>query len=219
MTMKLLLVEDDINLGEVLKEYLEKNGFELEYLRDEKEIKYIDINSYDIVILDLVLNFYKGEDLIDYIKNINKDIPIVVISAKGDISVKEICYRKGIDDYIVKPFNPKELIFKIKAIYRRIFNSGDIFLLDNIKIDLDKQKVYRDGKEMPLTNTAWKLLEFLLKNRGKIVSTESIINYVWEGKFVNPEIVRVYIKDLRDKLGSEFIRTYKGRGYSLIEDA
>jgi len=217
--MKLLLVEDDINLGELLKEYLEKNGFEIEYLGDEREIKYIDINNYDIIILDLVLNFYKGEYLIDYIKKINKSIPIIVISAKGDISVKEICYKKGIDDYIVKPFNPKELIFKIKAIYRRVFNGGDIFLFENIKIDLDKKRVYKDGKEVPLTNTAWKLLEFLLKNRGKIVSTESIINYVWEGKFVNPEIVRVYIKELRDKLGFEFIRTYKGRGYSLIENA
>ncbi len=216
--MKILLIEDDANLGEALTEYLENNNFEVKYLGDEREIKYIDINIYDVIILDLVLNFYKGEDLLDYIKNINKDIPIIIISAKNNIETKEICYTKGVDDYIVKPFEPKELIFKIKAILKRTKQIDDIFKFKNVIVDLKRKKVYKSSKEIKLTNTAWKLLEYLIINKGKIVSTDSIINYVWEDKFVNPEIVRVYIKELRDKLDFNIIKTYKGRGYSISEE-
>ena len=216
--MKILLIEDDKLLGESLKEYLESNMFEVNYIYDDREIEYIDIDNYDLIILDLMLRYEKGEILINLFRRKNKVIPIIVISAKTDMISKEECYKKGADDYVTKPFNPKELLLKIKAILRRSLHVSEEIKIGNIFIDINKKVVKKDKKEIHLSKTSWDLMEFLLKNRGKVVSTDRIINCVWEDKPVNPEIVRVYIKELRKKLSPGFIKTYKGRGYIIPDE-
>ena len=116
--MKVLLIEDDILLGESLKEFLESNGIEVKWLQDEREVFNLNLLSYDIAVLDLMLNSIKGEDILVFIKE-KSDIPVLILTAKRNLEDKEVCFERGADDYLTKPFEPKELLLRLRALSRR----------------------------------------------------------------------------------------------------
>lgn len=213
--MRVLIIEDDFYLGESLKEYISSNGIDVDWIDDDRDIKEtLSINEYDVILLDLMLKHSKGEDILYWLRENGIYTPVIVVTAKTKMEDKERCYDLGADDYITKPFQPKELLLKIKAISNRSHlpqtqKIGDVY------IDLKNKLVIKDGEIVKLSKTAWNLLYHLLKKRGEVVSNESILNYVWGGKAVGEEIIRSYIKELRKILPPESIETFRGRGYRL----
>ncbi len=210
--MKILIVEDDRLLAESLKDYLSINGYDIEVLSDVEDIRIIE--HFDIILLDLMLKQSKGEYVLKELRRRGSNIPVIVITAKSDIDSKEICFQYGADDYLVKPFEPKELLMRIKALAKRVY-CCDRIEIDNVLIDFSSKSLYVDGVEVPLSKIEWDLLCLLAQNRGKMVSLDKILSYVWGDKTVGTESIRAYIKNLRKVLPEDFIITYKGRGYKL----
>ncbi len=212
--MKVLLIEDDALLGESLREYLQKEGFSVTWMDDERGLmQFLGVSMYDIVVLDLMLKFSRGEDLVHKIKA--KGLPVIIVTAKADLAAKEECFSLGADDYMVKPFDPRELALRINAVCRRYYNTAREEKIGDVVVDMENRVVIRDGKEMVLTQKEWDLLEFLVKRRGKVVSHDDILNYVWGDADVGEESVRTYVKRLRSILPAGAIETCKGRGYRL----
>lgn len=213
--MRVLLIEDDLILGESLKEYLENNNTEVVWIQDDRKVKEaLLLSEYDVIVLDLILKYEKGENILKNLREKGIRTPIIIMTAKSKIEDKEICFNSGADDYITKPFNPKELLLRIKALSKRAHIS-EIEKIGDVEIDLEKQIIKKNGEEIKISKTAWNLLFLLLKRKGEVVPTETILNYVWPDKAVGDEIVRQYIKELRKILPKNAIETYKGIGYRM----
>jgi len=209
------MIEDDPILGESLEEYLKDNSIEVHWIQDEREIEYIyNFDQYDVIILDLMLKYKKGEDILRELRNKKINIPVLVLTAKSSIKDKEVCFNLGADDYLTKPFNPKELLLRINALTKRK-HIDETLKIGDVEINLSGKTLTKKGKEIKLSKTAWELLYYLIRNRGSVVETERILNHVWGDKPVGDEIVRTYIKELRKILPKNAIKTYKGRGYKL----
>ncbi len=214
--MKVLLVEDDMLLGESLSDYLSNADFDVKWIDDDRVVvQTLSVELFDIIILDLMLKYFKGEELIEKIKQKVSDVPIIITTAKDSISSKEECFALGADDYIVKPFDPKELVLRMKAVCKRYYRINSKEIIGNIEIDVENRIVKNGADEMVLTKKEWDILLFLLKRRGKIVTHNDILNYVWSDSDVSEESVRTYIKKLRAVLPEGSIETHKGRGYRL----
>jgi DNA-binding response OmpR family regulator len=212
--MKVLLIEDDLNFGESLREYLEINDIKTKWLSDDREVEVTFLTeSFDVIILDLILKYEKGEDILKKLRAKGIKTPILVLTAKKQIKDKETCFERGADDYLTKPFSPRELVLRLNALTRRERPELPIVYLDDLKIDLEKETIYKGDKEIKPTPKAWQILSLLIKHRYKVVSKEQILNYVWGVNPVGEEIIRTYIKELRKILPHGSIETYKGRGY------
>ena len=213
--MKVLLIEDDLGLGESLKEYLEINGIQVKWLSDDREVEVVFLTqSFDVIILDLILKYQKGEDILKKLRTKGINTPILILTAKKELRSKEICFERGADDYLVKPFSPKELLLRLKALTRREHRE-QVISIENLKIDLEKETIYQEDKEIKLSPKAWQLLSLFIKHQGKIVSKTQILNYIWGDQPVGEEIIRTYVKELRKILPENTLETYKGRGYRL----
>ncbi|SHK20672.1 response regulator transcription factor [Thermocrinis minervae] len=211
--MKVLLVEDDKLLGESLADYLKAEGIEVDWVSDPRRVlPILEISSYDVIVLDLIMPHIPGEKLLKEIRQKDKSTPILILTAKGRIEDKEVCFREGADDYLVKPFDMKELLLRIRALHRRRVSEG-YARIGSVEIDLDADTVKVDGKMIPLSKKDMMLLKLLVQNRGRVVSHEEILNYVWGGMAVGDEVIRSHIKNLRKILPEGFIKTVKGRGY------
>ncbi len=213
--MKVLIIEDDLSLGESIKEFLELNGIDVEWIYDDRELENIfSFDKYDVIVLDLILKYTSGEQILQSLRNKGVSTPILILTAKSSLKDKETCFNFGADDYLVKPFESKELLLRLNALNKRK-HIGNVVKIGDLTINLDSKTVFKGKKEIKLTKKSWEVLTLLLKNRGDVVNTERIINYVWGDKPVGDEIVRTYIKELRKILPSNSIETYKGRGYKL----
>ncbi|MGC9187759.1 MAG: response regulator transcription factor [Sulfurihydrogenibium sp.] len=213
--MRVLMVEDDLILGESLKDYLESKGLDVNWVKDDRKLdEAILMSEYDVIVLDLMLKYNKGEDILKQLRDKGIKTPILIMTAKNRIEDKEVCFELGADDYLSKPFNPKELLLRIKALSKRL-HAPDTEKIGDVEIDLERQVILKNGQEVKISKTAWNLLKLLLKRRGEVVPTEVILNYVWPDKAVGDEIVRQYIKELRKILPEDSIETHKGIGYRL----
>ncbi|MDQ7055811.1 MAG: response regulator transcription factor [Persephonella sp.] len=213
--MKILLIEDDPILGESLKDYLEENSIFVHWIQDDREVEYIyNFDQYEVVVLDLILKYSRGEDILRQLRNKGIKNPVLILTAKRDIKDKEVCFSYGADDYLTKPFNPKELLLRINALSKRK-HIDSVIKIGDLEINIDKKIIKKGAEEIKISKTAWELLYYLIKNRGAVVETERILNYVWGDRPVGDEIVRTYIKELRKILPKDSIKTYKGRGYKL----
>ncbi|ADU97114.1 response regulator transcription factor [Thermovibrio ammonificans] len=214
--MRVLFIEDNELLGESVEEFLVTHGIEVKWLKDERALEFEDLNLYDVVVLDLMLRYYRGEDLLLDIKRRKPDLPVLILTAKQRIEDKELCFNRGADDYLTKPFEPKELLLRLKVLARRR-TRGEVERIGDLEIDLARGVIKRGNEEIKVSKTAWELLTFLLRHRGEILPKERIISYVWKGKDVGEDVLRAYIKELRKILPPGAIKTYKGRGYQLVE--
>lgn len=211
--MKILIVEDDSILAESLKDYLQEY-FSVDIHFPVSDNLYFELKKYDMLLLDLMLKDKKGEYILKNIRKKNIDIPIIIITAKDDINSKEVCFKAGADDYVVKPFDPKELTLRIEALAKRVYCENCIIVGD-VKINLKEKTLYNGETEVNLTKIEWELLSLLLKYKGEVVEFEKILANVWGDKPVGTESVRTYIKNLRKVLPENSIISYKGRGYKL----
>jgi len=213
--MKVLLVEDDRLLGESLTEYLQSEGFITDWVYDPREVMdLLEVSRYDVIVLDLIMPHIGGEELIKAIREKDKETPILVLTAKHRLEDKRTCFELGADDYLTKPFEMEELVLRLKALYRRK-NPQDVVVIDEVEVCFSKEMVKVKGKSISLSKKDWLVLKFLVENRGRFVSQEEILNYVWGDEPVGEDVVRAHIKNLRKLLPEGFIKTMKGRGYRV----
>jgi DNA-binding response OmpR family regulator len=213
--MKVLLVEDDRLLGDSLTEYLQSEGFITDWVYDPREvIDLLEVSRYDVIVLDLMMPHIGGEELIKAIREKDKETPILVLTAKQRLEDKRTCFELGADDYLTKPFEMEELTLRLKALRRRK-NPQDVVVIDGVEVCFSKEMVKVEGKPLSLSKKDWLVLKFLVENRGRFVSHEEILNYVWGDEPVGEEVVRAHIKNLRKLLPEGFIKTMKGRGYRV----
>jgi len=214
--LNILIIEDDPALGDSLEEYLSAKGNSVTWLQDERGLETRSLQFYQVVVLDLILQFISGEQVLGRIRQRSPELPVLILTAKQGIGDKRTCFEAGADDYLTKPFEPLELLLRLQALCKRdteprVHRCGDV------EIDLNAQLVYKNGRELRLSGRAWDLLLLLLQNRDGLVSKEQIMERVWSDAVVTDNVIRYYIKELRRVLPEGSIETYKGRGYRLVD--
>ena len=213
--MKLLLIEDDIDITNNLKLLLKENNYEFDNAYNITEGINKLSNNYDLIILDVSLP--DGNGFLFY-KNhlIEKNIPVVFLTAKDDEDDIVNGLELGAEDYITKPFSSKELLARVKRILLKK-EKNKIIEIDNIKFDLEKMKVTKNNKEVKLTSLELKILYLFFTNLNRVITRELIIENIWNwtGNDVNDNTVTVYLKRIREKLGDNIIITVKGIGYRV----
>lgn len=211
--MKILLVEDNEMIIKAISFLLEEHGFDVSVASTIKKAKEMISKNYDLIILDVMLPDGNGLDFFkDYV-----NVPTLVLSAKDEEDDVVKAIDLGVQDYIIKPFRSKELLSRINNIIKRN-KKNNVKIYENITFDMDAYRVYVDKNEVDLTGLELKILFYLLKNKGILVTRDMIINRIWDesGKFVNDNTLSVYIKRIREKIGREdIIKTVKGVGYRM----
>jgi DNA-binding response OmpR family regulator len=215
--MKILLVEDQDELRELVKNFLLKNKYVVDEASDgEKALELLKLNGYDCVILDLNLPKVDGIEVTKRIREQENPVPIIMLTARSQIYDKLTGFDTGADDYITKPFDMKELLARIKAVLRR--GNGNTMLLKfaDYEVFPERNILKKDGKEILLTNKEMGVLEYLLLNRDKIVSAEELLEHVWDREVdMFTDTVKTHIKTLRKKIdpNKKHIKTVRGKGY------
>lgn len=222
--MDIFLLEDDEAIGIGLTYSLENEGYNVTLAKSVKEAeKIIDEKEFSLYILDLTLPDGSGYDVCKRIKA-KGDLPVIFLTAYDDEVNVNMGFELGADDYISKPFRVKELMLRIKSVMRRYSNetSDGIIKINNLKINTNEAKVYKNNEEIILTAMEYRLLLILLSNRGKVLSRTALLENIWDvaGDFVEDNTLTVYIKRLRDKIEEdpakpEFIKTVRGLGYVI----
>ena len=210
----ILLIEDNDYIIKGIKYLLEAHNFKVRVAKSLKEAKESLGGKYDLVILDLMLP--DGDGLEFYEKNLTTQATLI-LTAKDDENIISFSLDSGIEDYIIKPFRSKELLARINKILKRN-KDNEIITVDNVSVDTEAGRVFANNEEINLTSLEYRILLLLFQNLNRIVTREVLIDRIWDisGKFVNDNTLTVYIKRIREKLGSEdIIKTIKGIGYRV----
>ncbi|WP_457638766.1 response regulator transcription factor [Persephonella sp.] len=217
--MKILVVEDNTELNHTLKEILELNGFLVDTVFDgEQALEYLNLYDYDLVILDIMLPKIDGFKVCQLMREKGDYTPVLMLTAKDATSDKVKGLDIGADDYLVKPFDIEELLARVRALIRRVSTEkSNIVQIGDITVDLEKREVYKDGKSLIITPKLFCILEQLIRNRGKVVTYESLMNKCWDiTDYPSRETVRANIKLLRKILQSkDIIHNVSGVGYKI----
>jgi two-component system phosphate regulon response regulator PhoB len=225
MLANIVTVEDEKSLITLLKYNLEKEGYKVKNAETGQEaLQLIKGTLPDLVVLDWMLPDFSGIEVCKQIKRDKKlkTIPVLMLTAKSEAEDKIIGFENGVDDYLTKPFNNKELILRIKSLLKRSKPSllEDLAIFKDLKINRITRKVFREDKEIKLGPTEYKLLDFLIKSPQRVYSREQLLNNVW-GENINVETrtVDVHIRRLRKAINidkkNDLIRTVRSSGYSL----
>lgn len=218
---KLLIVEDDGSIVKGLKEYLGSEGFEVDCVGTQSEaISLIDNKRYDLVLLDIMLSEGNGFAVCQAAKG--KEFPVIFLTASSDEYSVVAGLDMGADDFISKPFRPRELLARIKSVIRRCNRESGPIVIEHIAVDADKGKVTVKGNEVILSALEYRLLLVLINNRGSIMTRTKLLEEIWDaaGDYVNDNTLTVYIKRLRDKIENDpqnptIIKTVRGMGYRI----
>ncbi len=220
---RLLIVDDEQKIREVIKEYAEFNGYETDEAEDGlSAIGLCKLNHYDLIIMDIMMPKLDGYSACKEIRKI-KDIPVIMLSARGEEYDKLYGFELGIDDYIVKPFSPKELIARINAVLARRSAHGstleaEILEFDGLVINIPSRTVSIDGEKVELTPKEYELLFYLVKNKNLALSRDKLLQDIWGYDFFGDDrTIDTHIKNLRNNLGKyrDFIVTLRGVGYKF----
>ena len=216
--MNILVVDDEKLIREVIKEYLLLENFNVyEAENGEDAIETFKKNSIDLVIMDIMMPKMDGYTACKEIKKI-KDVPFIMLSARSEEYDKLIGFDLGIDDYVTKPFSPKELVARVKAITKRNTKEANTIILSGIKIDDLAHEVYVDDKLVELTPKEYDLLKYLIENKNIALSRENLLSNIWGYDFYGDDrTVDTHIKTLRAHLGKyrDLIKTVRGMGYKI----
>ena len=214
--MKILLIEDNEILAKGIAYSLEQNNFEVKRCSNIKStIEFLNISNVDLAILDVSLPDGNGFEL--YKNTIQKkEIHTIFLTAKDDEDDVVKGLESGADDYITKPFSTRELIARINKIFLKE-NKNIIIKIKDIEFDIDKMTVMKNKEEIKFTSLELKILNLLFSNLNKVVERDYIIEKIWEwtGNDINDNTVTVYLKRIREKLGTDIIKTIKGIGYRI----
>ncbi len=210
------IVEDEKDLNELVKSYLEKEGYAVNsYLTFDEAYAHID-DDCDLWILDIMLDDKSGFDLIEIIKNNNLNKPVIFMSARDKEFDRIIGLEKGSDDYITKPFSPKELVLRVNNIIKRVYKEDQHIQINGYDIDENQRTVYKDNKLIDLTTKEFDLLMLFVKNRGNAFVREQILEKVWDQNYFGSDrVVDDTLRRLRKKMPDMNIQTIYGFGYRL----
>ena len=219
---KLLVVDDEPKIREVIKEYAEFNGYEVTEAADGMSaVGLCKLNDYDLVILDIMMPKLDGFSACKEIKKI-KDVPIIMLSARGEEYDKLFGFELGIDDYIVKPFSPKELMARINVIIARRTASTqsktDLLKFNGLEVNVAARTVTVDGNRVELTPKEYELLFYLIENKNIALSRDKLLSDIWGYDFFGDDrTIDTHIKNLRNNLGPyrDYIVTLRGVGYKF----
>jgi DNA-binding response OmpR family regulator len=222
----ILIVEDELRLAEIIQKQLQESGFKADIANDGYVGKrMIENNEYDLVVLDINLPLMNGYELCKEIRKTNNKIPIIMLTALGTPENKLIGFEAGADDYVLKPFDYRELLARINVFLKRknvtIQETKKLSIAD-FEMDLDQKTATRAGIKIDLTSKEFSLMETFLRNKGKILSREFIIEKVWDLDFeTGTNIIDVYVNYLRKKIDKNFepkiIHTKFGFGFYCSE--
>jgi len=219
--LKILVVDDESRLRKLVKDFLKKDGYEVLEAADGEEA--LDIffsdKSISLVICDIMMPKINGYEVVKEIRQYS-DVPIILLTAKGEESDELTGYDLGIDEYISKPFSPRILVARVEAILRRskAISSDEQLSLGGITIDLNAHEVKVDGKAVILSYKEFELLHYFFINQGVALSREKILNQVWNYDYYgDPRTIDTHVKKLRSKLGDkgDYIKTIWGIGYKF----
>ncbi len=222
---KILIVEDEQKIADTLKLGLTEHGYFVEVAYDGSiGHRLFTAHDYNLVILDINLPGLNGYELCKKIRADDPHIPIIMLTAMSTLNDKVEGYDAGADDYMIKPFEFKELLLKVRVLLKRTMNQnlpvGNVLKAADLEMNLDSKEVQRDGQPINLTAKEFQLLEYLLRNKNKVVSRADIAINVWDIDFdTNTNVIDVYISYLRNKVDKHFaqklIQTQVGMGYIL----
>ncbi|MBS1659857.1 MAG: response regulator transcription factor [Bacteroidetes bacterium] len=222
---KILIVEDEKKIADTLKMGLAEHGFEVDVAYDGKiGYQLFLAHSFDLVILDINLPGMNGYELCKAIRYRRQDMLVIMLTSMSSLDNKIEGYDAGADDYIVKPFEFKELLLKIRALLKRTPGQsmpvGNLLQAADLEMNLDNKEVHRAGKKIKLTAKEFQLLEYLMRNKNRVVSRADLAINVWDVDFhSNTNVIDVYISYVRNKVDKEFeqklIQTHVGMGYIL----
>ena len=223
--MRVLVVEDERDLNNIITKYLKKNNFNVDNVFDgEEALDYLNSTEYDLVILDVMMPKINGYEVLKTMRKENNNTPVLMLTAKDGIDDKVKGLDLGADDYLIKPFDFDELSARIRAITRRKFgNTTNILQIDDLMIDINKKIVTRAGINIELTAKEYEVLVYLIQNKGHILSRDKIRDGVWNFDYEGESnIIDVIIKNIRKKIAigdsKDLIFTKRGLGYVIRED-
>lgn len=231
---KILIVDDEEDILNLVEYNLTSKGYNVVKAMDGPEgLKKAETKSPSLIILDIMLPNMDGTEVLKELKknNITENIPVIMLTAKGEEFDRVLGLELGADDYLTKPFSPRELMLRVKRILERTTaghnqdkakkGNTDVLIFREITIDLAKHKAFINNKEIDLTKTEFDLLTYLLKNKGRVFSRDLLLTRVWgDDTFVTDRTVDTHVRRLREKLGdyASYVETVRGAGYRLKED-
>lgn len=223
--MRLLIAEDEKDLNRVISKRLENAGYSVDGCFDGRQaLEYIDAGEFDAVIMDIMMPKMSGLEVLGTMRLHNDKTPVLLLTAKDSISDRVTGLDAGADDYLVKPFAFEELLARIRAVTRKnCGNHTNIFQIADLTLDINTHLVKRAGKVISLSAKEFDILEYMIRNKGIVLSREKIENHVWNFDYCGgTNVIDVYIRYLRKKIDDPFdsklIHTIRGKGYVLRED-
>jgi two-component system, OmpR family, copper resistance phosphate regulon response regulator CusR len=225
--IKILIIEDEKKIADTLAKGLRELDFYAETAYDGKiGLRLFGSGSFNLIITDINLPGLNGYDLCKVIRSQNQHIPIIMLTALGAMDDKIEGFDAGADDYLVKPFEFKELLVRIRALLKRTMNqqlpSGNVLKVGNLELNVDSKEVIREGKLINLTAKEFQLLEYFMRNRNRVISRADIAERVWDIDFdTKTNVIDVYVNFLRKKIDKDhhnkLIHTQVGMGYIMKE--
>lgn len=225
---RILIVEDEHKIADTLQLGLSENGYEVEVAYDGKSgLQLFETNTYHLIVLDINLPGLNGYELCKIIRDKNVQVPVIMLTALSSLNDKIEGYDAGADDYIIKPFEFKELLVKIRVLLKRSMNqplpTGRILKAADLEMNPDRREVKRGDVPIQLTAKEFQLLDYLMRNKNRVVSRADIAINVWEIDFdTHTNVIDVYINYIRNKVDKPFdrklIHTQVGMGYILRDD-
>lgn len=225
MLMRILVVEDERDLNRVISKRLESEGYSVDRCFDgEEALDFIDVGEFDAIIMDIMMPRINGIEVLKQMRSRNNTTPVLLLTARDGIGDRVNGLDAGADDYLIKPFAFEELLARIRVMTRKASgNSTNVFSAADLTMDLNSHTVVRGDVNINLSAKEFEILEYLLRNKGIVLSREKIENHVWDFDYSGgTNVVDVYIRYLRKKIDDEFepklIHTVRGCGYVLRVD-
>jgi len=221
--MRVLIVEDNFDLAESISDYLTANGCECDFAYNGKSgLKFALESEYDIYIFDIAMPKMDGLELCRLLReNHNNQVPILFLTARDTLDDKVAGFEAGADDYLVKPFELKELLIRLKALYKRVINKEIILKVDTLTLNLNTQEVKREDETIALSPNNYKILLLLMQKSPNLVTREELEYTLWRDETPSSDSLRSHLYKLRQQIdkpfNKELIQTIKGRGFRIVE--
>jgi len=223
MNKKILIVEDEVAIQNILKNYLEDAGYEVETAIDGMEgYSKFQSGSFDLILLDIMMPKIDGYVVLEMIRK-ESNIPVMMITAMGDVVDQIKAFELKVDDYITKPFDIKLVLVRVEALLRRseanvrrLIGEKNLLKYRDLVMDMQGMEVFEGGNKLELTHKEFEILKLLLENQNRVFTREMLLDQLWGYDFFgNPKVVNVHVQNLRKKMMGDYVETVRGVGYKV----
>lgn len=223
--MRILIIEDEENIAKNIQTGLLDEGFSVDIAHTGNDgFDLASVEDYDTIVLDLMLPGMDGIEICRKLREENKRIPILMLTAKDSLEDKVFGLNIGADDYLVKPFSFEELLARIRSLIRRKYDNAPILKIKDLELNPSSHIVTRHGKEIGLTGKEYALLEYFMRHQNQILTREQILNHVWDYSYDSfSNIIEVFVRRIRQKIDKQFphepalLKTVRGLGYKITD--